>query len=852
MAYITKNTPEEQVASLVTERLSLIETAALHGLVDAEHAYEARGLAAMGLLDAAATNTILASGVAAQKALDSIAAAFAPGDVIELRALDPAGGGGLSFSGTLDDPAERAALEDFIRDHSGHRNLYFGINPRRADLSGTAKAASASDVASRRIVVLDFDKKDAPDTDPNWSRTVAELSANALLFLDSGNGFHVWLEVASLSEPELPASVAPLAAAMARLGADNMADPARITRLPFTPNLPTAAKRKRGAVICLASPVPNDPTLPVVVTSAAPSVLALCASLEITAQRLGLPGRGGIVAPSGASPASSGGEPKTGHPAPSLDLLRMALDGMPNTPGGAFDDRADWVKVAHAVKGASVAAGIEAAGRDAFTAWSQVWGGDPDEPGRVWEGIARPTTGWGTLMRILEVTNPAGAQDVRTAEAKAAFALQASQNVAALSAITVQPVQPSAPGKIPPRPWIYGRSYIRGFISVLIAPGGVGKSALAMVEAVAIATGRELLAGDRNAVAHSAQTVWYHNSEDSADEQQRRLAAVLIHFNIKHADLGGRLILTSGHDLKLRFAQVGQDGPELTPGTAELVVKTARDLKVDVFILDPLAAAHTLPENSNEAINLLMDGFRAMARDGNMAICLVHHTSKAAAMDMSAAGAAASRGASGLTDAARAVRQLVRMTEKEALGFGVQSGDRRDFIRVENGKANLTRADEARWLRLRSVRLGNGTADYPDGDAVQTVERWTPPTTQPGTGTELAAVQAALGAAPAPFRADPRSPDWAGYPVAKVLGLDVGAHGTPKAARTAVQAAALARVKAAIADWLRDGGLVQKPQKFETGKTHDCIFAGVPAILIETPDADADAGEDDPAAGVDQ
>jgi hypothetical protein len=647
-----------------------------------------------------------------------------------------------------------------------------------------------------------------------------------------------------------------LAAAMARLGADNMADPARITRLPFTPNLPTAAKRKRGAVICLAAPVPDAPARTVVVTSAAPSVLALCASLEMTAKRLCLPGRGGVVASSVTSPASLGSEPKTGHPAPSLDLLRMALDRLPNTPGGAFDDRADWVNVAHAVKGASVAAGIEAAGRDAFVAWSQVWGGDPDEPGRVWDGIARPSTGWGTMMRILEAANPSGRAEVKTAEAKAAFAQHASQNIAALSTFPVQPVQPCAPKQIPPRQWIYGRSYIRGFISVLTAPGGVGKSALAMVEAVAMATGRELLVGERNAIAHRRQTVWYHNSEDSADEQQRRLAAVLIHFNLKHADLGGRLILTSGHDLKLRFAQVGKDGPELTPGTAEMVVKTARNRKVDVFILDPVAAAHTLPENSNEAINLLMDGFRDMARDGNMAICLVHHASKAAAMDMSAAGAAASRGASALTDAARVSRQLVRMTEKEAMSFGIQPEYRRDFIRVENGKANLARRGEARWLRLHSVRLGNGTADYPEGDAVQTVERWTTPTAQPGTGTELAAVQAALGAAPAPLRADPRSPDWVGYLASQVLGLDVGAHGTPKAARTAAQAAALARVKAAIAGWLCDGGLVQKPQKFETGKTHDCIFAGVPAILIETPDADIDAGEDrdenDPGDGANQ
>ena len=123
-------------------------------------------------------------------------------------------------------------------------------------MAGTARSASAADVPVRRNAVLDFDRKDAPPMDPDWTRTVDALRAELepALVLDSGNGFHVWLSVEPVSGADLDASSAPLAAAMARIGSDNMADPPRIVRLPFTINLPNAKKRARGAIVGLAIP----------------------------------------------------------------------------------------------------------------------------------------------------------------------------------------------------------------------------------------------------------------------------------------------------------------------------------------------------------------------------------------------------------------------------------------------------------------------------------------------------------------------------------------------------------------------------------------------------------------------
>jgi RecA-family ATPase len=46
------------------------------------------------------------------------------------------------------------------------------------------------------------------------------------------------------------------------------------------------------------------------------------------------------------------------------------------------------------------------------------------------------------------------------------------------------------------RDWIYGKHLLRGIVSMTIASGAVGKTSLKIVEALALATGRNLLGHD--------------------------------------------------------------------------------------------------------------------------------------------------------------------------------------------------------------------------------------------------------------------------------------------------------------------------------------------------------------------
>ena len=444
-------------------------------------------------------------------------------------------------------------------------------------------------------------------------------------------------------------------------------------------------------------------------------------------------------------------------------------------------------------------------------------------------------------MRTLEAVNPAGHASVKLAIAEAAYAGQAATNAAAIKCSPFAPVRPIASRQIPPRAWLYGFTTIKGFVSFLVAPGGVGKSALMMVEAVAMATGRELLSGEKPV---RTLRVWMHNAEDDQDEMDRRLTATLLHFRLTDADLNGNLFMTSGRDRKLQLARMGRDGPEIIPSVVDALVERLLSQKIDVLILDPLGALHTLPENSNEAANLLSGALREIAHRAGVAVVVLHHAGKAAATDMDAAGAGASRGASAFVDAARVVRQLVRMTGKEAAQFGIAEADRRDFLRVENGKANLARADNGRWLRMVDVPLANGAGLWPLGDRVGVVERWTPPTANPGTASDLARVQAAIMASPRRFRASQRSPDWIGWLMADVLALDTGGPSARKEDRTPAQAGALARVRAMVACWVQSGGLVERHERDdESRKSWIYVFAGQPAVLLgpDGTDADGDA-----------
>ena len=103
------------------------------------------------------------------------------------------------------------------------------------------------------------------------------------------------------------------------------------------------------------------------------------------------------------------------------------------------------------------------------------------------------------------------------------------------------------PAVIPRRQWLYGRHYVRKFISETIAPGAYGKSTLAMTEALAIATGRALL----DITPDERVNVWIWNGEDPMEELQRRIISAAMYYEIDPTEIEGRLFVDTGRETKI-------------------------------------------------------------------------------------------------------------------------------------------------------------------------------------------------------------------------------------------------------------------------------------------------------------
>lgn len=190
--------------------------------------------------------------------------------------------------------------------------------------------------------------------------------------------------------------------------------------------------------------------------------------------------------------------------------------------------------------------------------------------------------------------------------------------------ITPTPFVYRAPSLIPRRQWLYGKHYVRQYVSATFAPGGLGKTSLVLVEAVVMASGRALL----GVPVPKRLRVWYWNGEDPAEETERRVAAILLHFKISREEIEGWLYVDTGRKTPVCIARRQKNEVFFTPD-AEALTQAIISSEIDVFILDPFVKTHSAPENDNGAIDGVARKFADIADKTNCAVELTHHVRKA-------------------------------------------------------------------------------------------------------------------------------------------------------------------------------------------------------------------------------
>jgi hypothetical protein len=264
-----------------------------------------------------------------------------------------------------------------------------------------------------------------------------------------------------------------------------------------------------------------------------------------------------------------------------------------------------------------------------------------------------------------------------------------------------------------PREWVYGHFLIARFLSVMGAPGGTGKTAYGIGVALSVALGKPLL----GETVHMSGPAWIYNLEDPRDELLRRVYAACLAHDIPPADLAGRLYLDSGRDRPLVVAERTATGAIVAMPVVEPLIAELRARGVRLLNVDPFVKSHRLEENRNEQVDFAATLWNRVADAAGCAILLTHHFRKGAI----GGEADAFRGASALIDASRAAVSLSPMSEKEAERCGIEMDLRRFYVRADNAKLNLAPPPkDAVWLNLQSVEL-------PNGDRVQAVKRWEPP-----------------------------------------------------------------------------------------------------------------------------
>lgn len=258
---------------------------------------------------------------------------------------------------------------------------------------------------------------------------------------------------------------------------------------------------------------------------------------------------------------------------------------------------------------------------------------------------------------------------------------------------------------IPPRQWIIPGRLIEQNVTLTVAPGGTGKSLFSILECIAVATGKNLTGVEPT----KSGPVLLYNLEDPIDEIYRRCVATCIVNDLPVKESLQNVYVQSGIDRRLLLAGFGERSiPRLGKDCSRLE-EYIGDMEFVAVCIDPLVRAHRLPENDNMAIDFLCDALTRIARRTKAAISVIHHTAKNRTGEQLAGNIDYSRGAGALINAARIASTLAPMDAKTAERLHLDERTRRSFIRLDDGKINLTgTSGNPQWYRISGVSLPNG------------------------------------------------------------------------------------------------------------------------------------------------
>jgi hypothetical protein len=274
------------------------------------------------------------------------------------------------------------------------------------------------------------------------------------------------------------------------------------------------------------------------------------------------------------------------------------------------------------------------------------------------------------------------------------------------------------PGK---RQWLHGTDLVRGAISLLVSPGGRGKSTWLIHLALACATNRNLLGAT---VFGGPLRVLYINAEDGTEELNRRFSAAIKHHGVDRNSLSN-LLLAGAEDARFSLLEAQKGLSQLSSDGWQTLHDRVAEFCPDVVIIDPLVACVGGANlNDNSAAAMMMAALTKLASEKSCSVMIAHHTSK----NTNVTNQEAAMGAASLVNMSRISLAVETMTEEQAPKLGVMMEEAKSYFRVVSAKQNMSPpAKDGRWFRIVPMTLNNAMPPtYIWGDDVAVIERFAP------------------------------------------------------------------------------------------------------------------------------
>jgi KaiC/GvpD/RAD55 family RecA-like ATPase len=285
--------------------------------------------------------------------------------------------------------------------------------------------------------------------------------------------------------------------------------------------------------------------------------------------------------------------------------------------------------------------------------------------------------------------------------------------------------------KIPRREWILPGLLLRKHVTMMVAPGGTGKSVLTLCFAIMLAANK---AWARWKPRKQCKVLIINAEEDNEELSRRFFAVAMKSMDIHENSVLKDWIYIAKNPTSILVSRYDSRTRNMTrePLIEELITIIKRE-KIDVVVVDPFAETFYGEEGVME-LKWVATIWRDIARQSNCSVFLVHHTKKYS-KDM-AGDIDAARGSGALSNVTRIGTTLFLMSKEEAQTFGVSEEDRTLYIRLDDAKANYNRASSiAQWFRMETVNLQNHEGEFP-GDNVGVPVPWNAPTALDGVADD--------------------------------------------------------------------------------------------------------------------